>query len=59
MKSEYYVATVVNAYRRAIDEYYKTGYIPDAALYNGELERITHRVTQRLTFWGITKNDIL
>ena len=25
MKSEYYLATVVNAYRRAIDEYYKIG----------------------------------
>ena len=25
MKSEYYLATVVNAYRRAIDEYYKNG----------------------------------
>jgi putative protease len=23
MKSEYYIATVVNAYRRAIDSYYK------------------------------------
>jgi putative protease len=25
MKSEYYLATVINAYRRAIDEYYKKG----------------------------------
>lgn len=25
MKSEYYLATVVNAYRRALNEYYKYG----------------------------------
>ncbi len=58
MKSEYYVATVVNAYRRAIDEYYKTGYIPDAALYNGELEKITHRDYTKAYFLGNNEKTI-
>jgi putative protease len=43
MKSEYYLATVVNAYRRALDEYLNFGKIINAALYNDELLKITHR----------------
>ena len=44
MKSEYYLATVVNAYRRAIDEYYQKGddYKLNA-LYKTELEKTAHR----------------
>lgn len=44
MKSEYYLATVVNAYRRAIDEYYKTGAkYKENPLYIEELKKTAHR----------------
>lgn len=44
MKSEYYLATVVNAYRRALDAYYKFGrdYVKDG-FYRIELEKTAHR----------------
>ena len=44
MKSEYYLATVVNAYRRALDAYYKVGkdYVKDG-FYRTELEKTAHR----------------
>lgn len=44
MKSEYYIATVVNAYRRALDDYYKYGdkYIENP-MYGSELENTVHR----------------
>ena len=44
MKSEYYLATVVNAYRRAIDEYYAKGkeYVNNP-LFSTELEKTAHR----------------
>ncbi len=44
MKSEYYLATVVNAYRRAIDSYYKKGsdYKKDS-LFKEELLKTAHR----------------
>ena len=45
MKSEYYLATVINAYRRAIDEYYKIGdkYKENETFYD-ELLKTNHRV---------------
>ena len=43
MKSEFYVATVATAYRRALDEYIKTGKIENADKYNAILENISHR----------------
>ncbi len=44
MKSEYYLATVVNAYRRAIDDYYLNGKsYKDNPLYKEELEKTAHR----------------
>lgn len=45
MKSEYYLATVINAYRRAIDEYYKIGgkYKKNKMFYD-ELLKTNHRV---------------
>ena len=45
MKSEYYLATVINAYRRAIDEYYKIGdkYKENRTFYD-ELLKTNHRV---------------
>ena len=44
MKSEYYLATVINAYRRALDGYYKFGkdYVKDD-LYRAELDKTAHR----------------
>jgi putative protease len=44
MKSEYYLATVVNAYRRAIDDYYKNGEsYKSNDLYQTELKKTAHR----------------
>ena len=44
MKSEYYLATVVNAYRRAIDGYYANGKdYKNEKLYNEELLKTAHR----------------
>ena len=44
MKSEYYLATVVNAYRRAIDEYYEKGEsYKENPLYLTELKKTAHR----------------
>ena len=44
MKSEYYLATVVNAYRRAIDAYYELGEkYKDNTLYIEELKKTAHR----------------
>lgn len=44
MKSEYYLATVVNAYRRAIDEYYEKGKdYKDNSLFQTELRKTAHR----------------
>lgn len=44
VKSEYYVASVVKAYREAIDEYYRDGedYVFDSA-HLEELKKISHR----------------
>ena len=44
MKSEYYLATVVNAYRRAIDAYYKVGpSYKENSLFQTELKKTAHR----------------
>lgn len=44
MKSEYYLATVVNAYRRALDAYYEAGEgYKDNPLYQEELKKTAHR----------------
>ena len=44
MKSEYYLATVVNAYRRAIDAYYEIGdKYKENSLYHDELKKTAHR----------------
>ena len=45
MKSEYYLATVINAYRRAIDSYYEIGEsYKENTLYRLELEKTAHRL---------------
>lgn len=44
MKSEYYLATVVNAYRRAIDAYYEQGEkYKENPLFQEELKKTAHR----------------
>lgn len=55
MKSEYYLATVVNAYRRAIDEYYKIGdkYKKNTMFYD-ELIKTNHRAFT--TAFNLCKN---
>jgi putative protease len=56
MKSEYYLATVVNAYRRAIDEYYEKGEeYKQNELYKTELEKTAHR--EFTTAFTLGKND--
>ena len=52
MKSEYYVATVANAYRHAIDEYLATGSITNADKYCAELENVAHRTYTDAYFDG-------
>ncbi len=59
MKSEYYLATVVNAYRRAIDEYYKVGEAyKDNPLYKSELEKTAHREFTTAYTLGENKNSV-
>lgn len=44
MKSEYYLATVINAYRRAIDEYCKIGdKYKETSMFYDELIKTSHR----------------
>ena len=56
MKSEYYLATVINAYRRALDAYYKFGkdYVKDG-FYRIELEKTAHR--EFTTAYLLGEND--
>lgn len=56
MKGEYYLATVINAYRRAIDDYYKIGgAYRENPLYNTELKKTFHRAFT--TAFAFGKND--
>ncbi len=56
MKSEYYLATVINAYRRAIDEYYRVGAeYKKNPLFNEELEKTAHR--EFTTAYLLGEND--
>ena len=44
MKSEYYLATVINAYRRALDELYEKGFdYKKNPIFKEELEKTAHR----------------
>ena len=56
MKSEYYLATVVNAYRRALDAYYEFGkdYVNNG-FYRLELEKTAHR--EFTTAYLLGEND--
>lgn len=56
MKSEYYLATVINAYRRAIDEYYEKGAeYRNNRLFCEELEKTAHR--EFTTAYLLGEND--
>lgn len=52
MKSEFYVATVANAYRHAIDEYLACGKIEHVEQFNQELETVAHRTYTDAYFQG-------
>lgn len=52
MKSEFYVATVANAYRHAIDEYLTCGKIEHVEQFNQELETVAHRTYTDAYFQG-------
>jgi putative protease len=56
MKGEYYLATVINAYRRAIDDYLKNGVsYRDNPIYMTELKKTFHRAFT--TAYAFGKND--
>lgn len=59
MKSEYYLATVINDYRRAIDEYYKIGgkYKKNKMFYD-ELLKTNHRVFTTAYMLGENKETV-
>lgn len=52
MKSEFYVATVANAYRHAIDEHLEYGEIKNLEKYNAQLETVAHRTYTDAYFDG-------
>lgn len=56
MKSEYYLATVINAYRRAIDDFYVNGEsYKNNPIYKAELEKTAHR--EFTTAYLLGEND--
>ncbi len=56
MKSEYYLATVINAYRRALDELYEKGAeYKKNPLYKNELNKTAHR--EFTTAYLLGEND--
>ena len=56
MKGEYYLATVINAYRRAFDDYYKNGAkYKQNPLYKEELLKTAHRAFT--TAYMLGEND--
>lgn len=59
MKGEYYLATVINAYRRAIDEYYEKGNAyKDNPLYMSELKKTFHRAFTTAYAFGDNKETV-
>ncbi len=58
-KSSYYVSVVTNAYRHAIDEYYKTyGTKPIPSWIREELEKISHREYNTGFFFGYEPGQV-
>lgn len=58
MKSEFYVATVACAYRKAIDEYLSTGRIDDVEELEARLETVAHRTYTDAYFDGDNLNTV-
>ena len=58
MKSEFYVATVARAYRKAIDEYLSTGRIDDVDALEARLETVAHRTYTDAYFDGDNLNTV-
>ena len=59
MNSEYYLATVINAYRRAIDDYYKIGEkYKENPIYNAELCKTAHRAFTTAYMLGDNKQTV-
>lgn len=54
MKSLHYIATVVNSYRRIIDEYLNTGNILDSKYYEKEIKKAENRETSIGFLHGMT-----
>lgn len=57
MKSLHYIATVVNAYRRIIDEYESTGNVIDYDKYITAIEKAENRLTSTGFLFGDTTID--
>src|SRR5690606_33099257 len=57
MKSLHYIATVVNTYRRIIDEYQTTGKIADYDIYAQMLSHAENRETSYGFFHGLPTKD--
>lgn len=59
MKSEYYLATVINAYRRALDEYYRIGEEYNKnPLFQTELKKTAHREFTTAYFTGYNDRTV-
>ncbi len=59
MKSEYYLATVINAYRRALDDYYRFGRnYKENLLYQTELKKTAHRDFTTAYFLGENQRTV-
>lgn len=61
MKSVHYIATVVNAYRRIIDEYYEKGKLSEKRIeyYKNEIKKAENRITYTGFLNPIMKNEAL
>lgn len=63
VKSEYYVATVINQYRRAIDDFYedieKYKFNRDSNIYLEEIMKVSHRDFTTAFFFGDVKEASL
>ncbi len=57
MKSEYYIATVVNTYKKIIDEYYENHNIKDFSIYEKEIKNAENRKTSYGWFNGDPNKD--
>lgn len=59
MKSQYYIATIIRAYRMCIDEYYATGKVTSEhmEMYKKELAKAENRLTATGFYQGMPKSE--